>query len=92
MTTTAAVPASTEELFNAAVDVIRDLPKNEVLYQITDDFKMYKKNCFSHISGAYQPSYQLMLRFYGFYKQATQGPCDQAKPAFWDVVGKGGVE
>lgn len=30
----------------------------------------------------------MMLRFYSFYKQATQGPCTQPKPAFWDVVGR----
>lgn len=30
----------------------------------------------------------MMLRFYSFYKQATQGPCTQTKPAFWDVVGR----
>lgn len=32
-----------------------------------------------------------MLRFYAYYKQATEGPCDEAgtsKPAFWDVVGR----
>ena len=27
-----------------------------------------------------------MLKFYGYYKQATLGPCDDAKPSFWDVV------
>lgn len=57
---------TTEELFYAAVNVIKSLPKN----------------------GSYQPSHQLMLKFYGFYKQATEGPCDLPKPAFWDVVGK----
>ena len=29
-----------------------------------------------------------MLKFYGYYKQATQGRCNQPKPSFWDVVGK----
>ncbi len=29
-----------------------------------------------------------MLQFYSYYKQATQGACDIARPAFWDVVGK----
>ena len=27
-----------------------------------------------------------MLRFYGLYKQATQGPCTQSRPAFYQVV------
>lgn len=38
--------------------------------------------------GSYQPSNELMLRFYGYFKQATQGPCKGARPAFWDVVGR----
>lgn len=29
-----------------------------------------------------------MLRFYSYYKQATEGPCQQSKPAFWEVVRK----
>ncbi|CAL7950980.1 unnamed protein product [Xylocopa violacea] len=29
-----------------------------------------------------------MLRFYAYYKQATEGQCLQPKPAFWEVVKK----
>ncbi|XP_030745600.1 acyl-CoA-binding domain-containing protein 5 [Sitophilus oryzae] len=57
---------TTEEKFNAAVNVIRSLPKN----------------------GSYQPSNELMLRFYAYFKQATQGPCSGSRPAFWDIVGR----
>ncbi|XP_056630080.1 acyl-CoA-binding domain-containing protein 5 [Diorhabda sublineata] len=57
---------TTEQKFNAAVNVIRSLPKN----------------------GSYQPSNDLMLRFYGYYKQATNGPCTGSRPAFWDLVGR----
>ncbi|XP_020297533.1 acyl-CoA-binding domain-containing protein 5A [Pseudomyrmex gracilis] len=57
---------TTEEKFNAAVNVIRNLPKN----------------------GAYQPSHEIMLRFYSYYKQATEGPCQHPKPAFWEVIKK----
>ncbi|XP_057321550.1 acyl-CoA-binding domain-containing protein 4 [Microplitis mediator] len=57
---------TTEEKFDAAVNVIRNLPKN----------------------GAYQPSHELQLRFYAYYKQATKGACQQPKPAFWEVVKK----
>ncbi|XP_068621886.1 acyl-CoA-binding domain-containing protein 5 [Battus philenor] len=57
---------SLEEKFNAAVNVIRSLPK----------------------SGSYQPSNELMLRFYSYFKQATEGPCDKPKPGFWDVVSR----
>ena len=40
------------------------------------------------ISGPYQPSNDMKLKFYGYYKQATQGQCNQTKPSFWDVVGR----
>ncbi|GLV36434.1 uncharacterized protein CBL_08925 [Carabus blaptoides fortunei] len=39
-------------------------------------------------NGSYQPSNELMLRFYAFFKQATLGPCKGSRPAFWDVVGR----
>ncbi|XP_044747466.1 acyl-CoA-binding domain-containing protein 5 [Coccinella septempunctata] len=57
---------TTEQKFEAAVNVIRSLPKN----------------------GSYQPSNDLLLRFYAFYKQATEGPCLGARPAFWDIVNR----
>ncbi|CAG9759692.1 unnamed protein product [Ceutorhynchus assimilis] len=57
---------TTEEKFNAAVNVIRSLPKN----------------------GSYQPSNELMLRFYAYFKQATCGPCSGSRPSFWDLVGR----
>lgn len=41
-----------------------------------------------YVSGAYQPSNEVMLRFYAYYKQATEGSCQQPKPAFWEVVKK----
>ncbi|KAL6475203.1 hypothetical protein MHYP_G00162430 [Metynnis hypsauchen] len=52
--------------FQAAVDVIHNLPKN----------------------GSYRPSYEVMLRFYGLYKQAVCGPCKVSRPGFWDPVGR----
>ncbi|XP_072523009.1 acyl-CoA-binding domain-containing protein 4 isoform X2 [Salminus brasiliensis] len=52
--------------FQAAVDVIQNLPKN----------------------GSYRPSYEVMLRFYGLYKQAVCGPCGVSRPGFWDPVGR----
>ncbi|XP_034838651.1 acyl-CoA-binding domain-containing protein 5 [Maniola hyperantus] len=39
-------------------------------------------------SGSYQPSNEMMLRFYSYYKQATEGPCNKDKPGFWDVVNR----
>ncbi|XP_039596249.1 acyl-CoA-binding domain-containing protein 4 isoform X2 [Polypterus senegalus] len=38
--------------------------------------------------GPYRPSYDAMLRFYGYYKQATCGPCTLGCPPFWDPVGR----
>ncbi|XP_074080447.1 acyl-CoA-binding domain-containing protein 4 isoform X2 [Macrotis lagotis] len=29
-----------------------------------------------------------MLRFYSYYKQATQGPCQVPRPGFWDPIGR----
>jgi hypothetical protein len=29
-----------------------------------------------------------MLRFYAYFKQATEGPCVAPRPAFWEVVKK----
>ncbi|KAJ6636233.1 Acyl-CoA-binding domain-containing protein 5 [Pseudolycoriella hygida] len=43
-------------------------------------------------SGSYQPSNDMMLRFYSYFKQATLGPCTQKKPAFWDIVGRAKYE
>lgn len=39
-------------------------------------------------SGSYQPSNDMMLKFYSFFKQATEGPCKKDKPGFWDVVNR----
>lgn len=39
-------------------------------------------------NGSYRPSYEVMLRFYGLYKQAVCGPCTTSRPEFWDPVGR----
>ncbi|MBN3309918.1 ACBD4 protein, partial [Amia calva] len=65
----APMPGSQEDChrrFQAAVDVIQNLPKN----------------------GCYRPSYDVMLRLYSLYKQATCGPCSLSRPGFWDPVGR----
>ncbi|XP_053517327.1 acyl-CoA-binding domain-containing protein 4 isoform X2 [Artibeus jamaicensis] len=38
--------------------------------------------------GYYRPSYEEMLRFYSYYKQATMGPCQAPRPGFWDPIGR----
>lgn len=30
----------------------------------------------------------MMLKFYSYYKQATEGPCKKPKPWAWDVINK----
>lgn len=39
-------------------------------------------------NGSYRPSYEVMLRFYGLYKQAVIGPCTAPRPGFWDPIGR----
>ncbi|XP_030055140.1 acyl-CoA-binding domain-containing protein 5 isoform X2 [Microcaecilia unicolor] len=39
-------------------------------------------------NGSFQPSNEMMLKFYSFYKQATQGPCNVSRPGFWDPIGR----
>ncbi|XP_020489327.3 acyl-CoA-binding domain-containing protein 5A isoform X2 [Labrus bergylta] len=38
--------------------------------------------------GPFQPSNDMMLKFYSYYKQATVGACSIPRPGFWDAVGK----
>ena len=38
--------------------------------------------------GAFQPSNEMKLKFYAYYKQATAGPCRSGRPGFWDVVAR----
>ncbi|KAK7481057.1 hypothetical protein BaRGS_00027693 [Batillaria attramentaria] len=58
--------ATAQEKFDAAVKVIRGLPKN----------------------GSFQPSHEMMLKFYAYYKQATEGPCTAPKPGIWNLVNR----
>ncbi|KAF6371317.1 acyl-CoA binding domain containing 5 [Rhinolophus ferrumequinum] len=39
-------------------------------------------------NGSFQPTNEMMLKFYSFYKQATEGPCKHSRPAFWDPIGR----
>ena len=40
----------------------------------------------SIILGPFQPSNEILLKFYGYFKQATAGPCKKAKPSIFYVV------
>lgn len=55
---------TSEDRFQAAVNIIKCLPKD----------------------GPFQPSHDMMLKFYGLYKQAIEGPCNEPKPAFYELV------
>ncbi|XP_075767406.1 acyl-CoA-binding domain-containing protein 4 isoform X2 [Pelodiscus sinensis] len=39
-------------------------------------------------NGSYRPPYEVMLRFYSYYKQATVGSCEVPRPGFWDPIGR----
>ncbi|CAK8671998.1 unnamed protein product [Clavelina lepadiformis] len=39
-------------------------------------------------SGSYKPSPEMMLLFYSYYKQATEGKCNRTKPWSFDVINK----
>ncbi|XP_027697311.1 acyl-CoA-binding domain-containing protein 5 [Vombatus ursinus] len=39
-------------------------------------------------NGSFQPTNEMMLKFYSFYKQATEGPCNISRPGFWDPIGR----
>lgn len=80
--------SSTSITGNNTVTIIEAI---KYLHQNLCNFWLRRKkirNVFAFISGAYQPSNELSLRFYSYYKQATEGPCQKPKPAFWEVVKK----
>jgi len=39
-------------------------------------------------SGTFQPTTDLQLKFYSYFKQATEGPNTKPKPSFWDIPGQ----
>uniref|UniRef100_A0A674JDL3 ACB domain-containing protein n=1 Tax=Terrapene triunguis TaxID=2587831 RepID=A0A674JDL3_9SAUR len=43
---------------------------------------------FACVLGSYRPPYEVMLRFYSYYKQATVGSCEIPRPGFWDPIGR----
>ena len=80
-----------DDQFQAAVKVIQGLPINGEARPIWSLTFIPISKSYAHylfIPGPYQPSNDMKLKFYGYYKQATQGKCNQAKPSFWDVVGR----
>lgn len=39
-------------------------------------------------NGPFQPSEGMMLKFYAYHRQATEGPCNTPKPSFWDMLSR----
>ncbi|XP_069067425.1 acyl-CoA-binding domain-containing protein 5 isoform X2 [Pleurodeles waltl] len=72
------------ELTSGCSDGMEDpLPLHETCFQAAVKvIQSLPKN------GSFQPSNEMMLKFYSFYKQATQGPCNVPRPGFWDPVGR----
>src|SRR2546429_243056 len=58
---------------------------NGAVLSLEDKFKAAVKVIHSlPKDGPYQPSNSTKLKFYGLFKQATEGPCSTPKPGFWD--------
>ena len=38
--------------------------------------------------GSFQTSNEMKLQFYAYYKQATEGACEGARPGWWEVVAR----
>ena len=38
--------------------------------------------------GSFQPSNEMKLKFYGLYKQAREGVCNEPRPGFWDLIAR----
>ncbi|KAA8581134.1 hypothetical protein FQN60_002715 [Etheostoma spectabile] len=88
-----------QKRFQAAVDVIHNLPKNGIAFyqpyhylrkrkRVTCEWRNKTQLLNVYLAGSYQPSYDVMLRFYSLYKQAVCGPCTVSRPGFWDPVGR----
>ena len=37
-------------------------------------------------NGPFQPSNEMLLKFYGYFKQSTAGPCKTSRPSMFKVV------
>ncbi|KAK7945057.1 hypothetical protein WMY93_000785 [Mugilogobius chulae] len=65
-------------------------PEEEDEYSLEEKFDAAVKVMWTlPEDGPYQPSDDMMLMFYSYYKQATLGPCNVPRPTgFWDTRGK----
>jgi len=53
-------------------------------------FKLFRKatKYFETVVGDLELTEEMLLKFYGFFKQANDGKCDEPSPWFWDVKRK----
>ena len=63
-----------------------NLSSYQIVSNILYNYCQFPNVIFTSSLGAYQPSNELLLRFYSYYKQATEGPCHNHKPPFWEIV------
>ena len=43
-------------------------------------------------NGPFEPSHDMKLKFYAYFKQATEGPCKSRRPSFWDALERYNIE
>ncbi|XP_072297192.1 acyl-CoA-binding domain-containing protein 5-B-like [Eucyclogobius newberryi] len=70
--------------------IISMAPEEEDEYSLEETFNAAVKVIWTlPEDGPFQPSDDMMLMFYSYYKQATLGPCNVPRPTgFWDTRGK----
>ena len=74
-----------EDRFNLAVRTIQSLPPDG---RFVCFFFEQKENDFFFPLGFLKPSNLTKLIFYVLYKQATTGPCQEAKPSMFNYVAR----
>lgn len=78
--------ASLEDKFQAAVKAIQRLPNDG---ESSREIKFLNNSfVFFIVVGTFQPSNELKLTFYGLYKQATVGPCNEPRPSIFNYVNR----
>ena len=75
-----------EERFQAAVKGIQRLPSSGTIRHLTLDLFRVLDRFILDSSGSLQPSNLTKLIFYGLFKQATVGPCNEPRPLLFNVV------
>ncbi|KAM8795425.1 acyl-CoA-binding domain-containing protein 4 [Eudromia elegans] len=74
--------------FRAAVRVIQGLPRSGERRRRARGPRARRALRPRRAAGSYRPSYEELLRFYSYYKQATAGRCQGPRPGFWDPIGR----